>query len=608
MTTTFPNDATTHRPMKESDMKAPSASEVHKRQEEYVASLPSEDGNLDLIVAQAFVRSIRDLGYRNAATALDELIDNALEAGGANIHVAFGFGAKSDAKPDCLAVLDDGFGMVPGMVGASAQWGGTDREGSRNLFGRFGYGLPSASVSQGRRFSVLSRTGAGDFYGVTLDVDDICDGKHSKGSRVVLPQAAPVEVPEWVATYADKYFPSGLAAVRTIVVWEKLDRVTWKTTMALETNLLQHFGLVYRGFLRQSSLMVNGKAVEPIDPLFITPGYRFYDVDDDRSEALPPLKFDVMDDKGKRQGTVSLRISYMPPGYFSKDKTKKAVGKNANPRFAIRKDNNGFIICRNGRQIDVVGKSRLTTFVNNDRNIGLELDFPASLDEEFGVTTAKQQITVSDRIWDHLQQAGFLRVMEQLRKRFKEEERDMAVGQEESPDQPRPSEAVMEEVEELVRRRPQTVDDEEEAKENLEREVERIARENNLPEEVVREAKEDEAESRPFKVERERSTDAPFYRVEQRGGQFVLILNNTHRFFTDVYSVAEGIEGARLRASLELLLFVLGQCELDANTSGKVWYASERIEWSRRLNAALTLLEDHLDLLIDEPEVEIPAE
>lgn len=61
------------------------------------------------------------------------------------------------------------------------------------------------------------------------------------------------------------------------------------------------------------------------------------------------------------------------------------------------------------------------------------------------------------------------------------------------------------------------------------------------------------------------------------------------------------------RAPLELLLFVLGQCELDADTNGRMWYHSERIEWSKRLNAALTLLEDHIDLVVDEPDIESPT-
>ncbi|HVX18364.1 MAG TPA: ATP-binding protein [Acidimicrobiales bacterium] len=587
-------------------MSRDTASKAHKRQLDYVSGLPGEEGKLDLIVAQAFVRSIRDLGYRSAATALDELIDNSIEAGAANVHVALGFNGKSDAKPTQIAVLDDGFGMVPGMVAASAQWGGTDREGSRNLFGRYGYGLPSASVSQGKRFSVLSRIDSGTFYGVTLDVEEI--GKAKTGSRVLMPEAATQELPQWIQMHAEEAFPGGMDAVRTVIVWDKLDRITWKTASSLEQNLLQHFGLVYRGFLRQTAISVNRKVVEPIDPLFITPGYRLYDVDDDRAEALPPLALEVPDDNGKLLGTVTLRISYMPPGFLSKDKSKKATGKNQNARFGVRKDNNGFIICRNGRQIDTVTKNKLTTFVNNDRYIGLELDFPAALDEEFGVTTAKQQITISDRVLDRLQQAGFLRIMEQLRKRVKEEVADTVTTIEGSDSVASASEAVMAEVSDLVRQRPPSPEAEEIARENLDREIERVAKEEGLPEALVRDAHEEAAAARPFRVHRESVADAPFYRVEQRGGQFILILNTAHRFFTDVYAVVEGLEGARIRASLDLLLFILGQCELDANTQGQIWYQSERIEWSRRLNAALTLLEDHLDLLIDEPDTLLDSE
>ena len=88
----------------------------------------------------------------------------------------------------------------------------------------------------------------------------------------------------------------------------------------------------------------------------------------------------------------------------------------------------------------------------------------------------------------------------------------------------------------------------------------------------------------------------------------VLLINTAHRFFTDVYAVQEGHEGARIRASLELLLFVLGECELDTNEEGKIWYVSERIEWSRRLNAAFTLLEDHIDLIVQEPDVEVTGD
>ncbi len=581
---------------------------VHKRQQEYVDSISTNDEPLDIIIAGAFIQSIRELGYKSAATAADELIDNSIEAGAENVHLAFGYGPKSDAKPTQVAVLDDGYGMVPGMVGAASRWGGTDREGSRNLFGRFGYGLPSASVSQGKAFSVFSRVDGGPFFGVTIDVDEVRQAKRDKSGRFLIATPTESALPAWIVSYAEENFPGGVGALRTVVVWDKLDKITWKTTTALETNLLQHFGLVYRGFLRQTSISVNGKAVGPIDPLFITPGYRFYDVDDDRAEALPPLKFEVKDDHAKSMGEVTMRVSFMPPGFLSKDKSKAATSKNANPRFAIRKENNGIIVCRNGRQIDVVTRTPLLVFQNNDRYLGFELDFPAALDEEFGVTTAKQQISISDRIWDHLRQAGFPRVISSLSKRYEEERADRNVGREESPDVPKASEAVMEEAAHLIRRRPTSEDANQEAEDNMRREVDRLARETGLPPDLIADQKQKEADARPYLVERESVTDAPFYRVEQRGGQMVLLINTAHRFFTDVYAVQEGHEGARIRASLELLLFVLGECELDTNEEGKIWYVSERIEWSRRLNAAFTLLEDHIDLIVQEPDVEVTGD
>src|SRR4051794_35430103 len=102
---------------------------VHQHQQDYVEDLKQKGLWGGLTVAQAFVESIRDLGYRNTATATNELIDNAGEAGAENVHVAFGYTGKS-RKPSSLVTIDDGVGMVPDMIRASVVWGGTDRHGS----------------------------------------------------------------------------------------------------------------------------------------------------------------------------------------------------------------------------------------------------------------------------------------------------------------------------------------------------------------------------------------------------------------------------------------------------------------------------------------------
>ena len=91
------------------------------------------------------------------------------------------------------------------------------------------------------------------------------------------------------------------------------------------------------------------------------------------------------------------------------DKMKHKSGKN-NSRFPVRRANNGIIVLRAGRQIDVVNAGcQWTKFQSNDNYVGVEVDFSPTLDEEFSITTSKQQIRLSDRLWDILEEAGVLR-------------------------------------------------------------------------------------------------------------------------------------------------------------------------------------------------------
>src|SRR5206468_4610615 len=122
-------------------------------QRKYLKALKAEHFRFNLIVADAFINGIRDIGYKSTATALDELIDNSIQAEAANIFLVLGFG-DSQSKPNSIAVIDDGHGMDPDMIRVAMLWGGSHRINNRDGFGRYGYGLPSACVSQGRRFTV----------------------------------------------------------------------------------------------------------------------------------------------------------------------------------------------------------------------------------------------------------------------------------------------------------------------------------------------------------------------------------------------------------------------------------------------------------------------
>lgn len=577
-------------------------------QREYMKTVQSGGFDFSLVVADAFIRGIRDIGYKSTATALNEQIDNAIQANAQKAAVAFGFGPDSNSKPVALAVIDDGHGMDPTMIRVAITWGGTHRERDRSGFGRYGYGLGSSALSQGRRFSVYSAVEGGGWHRVTLDVDAIGNKQHPEHPKYIgeqdtvrVPDSEVAPLPDWVSDYISKHFPGGELTHGTIIVMEKLDNLDWSTSTALERHLMQEFGITYRNYLGRTTVEVNGKMVEPLDPLFVTPGYRFWDLDEDRAEALPPLEFEVKDEKTREgRGTVKVRYSVMPPTFarFPDDKLNSKTGRT-NSRYNIMKDHNGIIILRNGRQIDVVSKFLGGSFQNNDRYWGVELDFPATLDEEFSITTSKQQVVLSERMSAILKQQGVDKTISYMRSQYSEAKARIETERENQERAKRASEQVMEEADKF-RRKPEGNPGarQKDADEKLEQEIRRRARENAISIEESERQLLAEQEGRPYKVQDESMPGAPFFRIAPVGGQKVLYLNTAHRFYSHVYA-APGIT-TRLRSALEILLWTIGECELDAEPqSDKArFYLNERLAWSIGLETGLDLL-DSVDSMID---------
>lgn len=571
-----------------------STSQDLEAQRDYVKEIESKYFSYDLMVADAFVRGMRDIGYKHIGTVLDELIDNAIQAEAENVLIEFGYHGKSDEKPTEIAVIDDGHGMDSKMIRLSVIWGGTHREtkkDDRRGFGRYGYGLPSASINQGRRFTVYSKVEGGELYKVVIDLDDIQEGKYTRDGRIIVPEPVLAELPDWLENSVWERLGKDGLTHGTVVVVEKLDRVTWKTKKALEQHILPHFGYTYRNYLREFNLWVNGKPVRPVDPLFLTPGYQFYDVDDDRAEAYPSLAIDVKDKETRKfLGTVKVRFSYMPPTFGRAAGEKNRTAGKRNQRFAVLKENIGLHVLREGRQIDIVTRNPWTTFRNDDRYWGVEIDFPATLDEEFQITTNKQQVVLTDRIWEILEQNGVYKAIVEMRSRYNREKKQLDVDREKDDKQQRASEQAMQKAEKF-RTTGKSVGSPERRNRGMQAFTDEIHRRSRLsgvaPEQIERELLV-ETQGRPFKVDEEYLPGAPFYRAEQRGGQMVLKLNTAHRFYQDVYA---GLESTGLRSALEVLLFVLGDCELDATTDDrKDFYQQERALWSNKLEVSLNQL------------------
>lgn len=559
------------------------------RQRSYAKDKEAEGFDFGLTVADAFVRGIRDIGYRDTGRALDELIDNAIQSEASKILLAFGFDKSSDAKPTSIAVVDNGHGMDPEMLRLAVIWGGTHRENDRTGFGRYGYGLPSSCVSQGQRFTVFSLVEGGGMNAVTLDLEQIGAGDYTdENGRIVVPLAGAASLPRWIAKAIRDQLGIDDFEHGTVVLIEKLDRLSWKTRNGLERHLLQGIGITYRNFLRHTGIWVGDKRVEPLDPLFTTPGSRFYDLDEDRAEALEDQSFEVKDpDTRKSVGTVKVRYSSIPPSFARVDKSVER-GKN-NPRFEILADHNGIIVMREGRQIDVVSQRPWLSVNNDDRYWGCEIDLPATLDEEMSITTSKQRVILSERIWNLLKEKGVLANIAVLRRRYDDEKAKARVRREEVMTAQASGKAMTAAEKFRTEKAPETPERRQKSQQALEREVDRRAEGSGVDRETVKKQVEREVQQTPYKVSEESMKGAPFFRVEQVGPQKVLYLNTAHRFYRDVYAGPEST--SRLRSALEIVLFSIGVGEVDAEVDRLLFYETERGAWSTQLEIALAQFE-----------------
>jgi len=528
-------------------------------------------------------------------TALDELIDNSIEAGASTIHIKYLHPEKSSSKVNGIAVIDNGPGMMPKMLRHAVAWGGTHRADQRSGLGRFGFGLPSASVNQTRKYSVYSKVEGGEWHGITIDLDDIKAGAYSDEiGRIVSPEAEQCALPEKLERHISKNlkgFKSG-----TIVVWWDPDRIKWKTTTALQRNLITHFGVMFRNYIGQVKLVLNGVRVKPVDPLFITRGNLGFEENGLMAEALDPISVPVKDkNTGENSGVISVRLAAYRPGFYAEapNVDKKASAKST--RFRVKNDHRGIIVCRMGRQIDVTERTPwkgLLKFSNDDRYWGCEIDFPAELDEEFTIANSKQGVVTTDRIWDLLEKAGvksaILAARSLYRQRQKENDAEPSTP---NPEVPRPSEESLANSEKFRKKKVKSSKEREEAAKNtLEKYLEDKSEKTGRDRKSVEEEFKSELKKRKYKVEFESIKGGNFYRIEQRGGLYVLTLNRLHRFYTDLYAASH--LNTFHRSALEILIFTHGLGELDAigNEDKTMFYHAEVREWSSLLDGALSQL------------------
>ncbi len=204
----------------------------------------------------AMVESLRSIGY-TLETAVADLIDNSITAKASRIDIDSPF-QGSDTK---IYILDNGEGMSEERLVEAMRLGSfsPSQKRKRKDLGRFGLGLKTATFSQCKRLSVITKH-EGKISARCWDLDFII--KHNKWCLLKdVPQA-----------YIDKVSPM---ASGTLVVWEKLDRIISDKDAKAEKNfnnkksiLRRHLSLVFHRFIEDDRLeiRIGGVPVEAWNP------------------------------------------------------------------------------------------------------------------------------------------------------------------------------------------------------------------------------------------------------------------------------------------------------------------------------------------------------
>lgn len=368
----------------------------------------------------------KNAGYKSTVHALAELIDNSFEANASEVAIVLQVDNNSQLKK--IAVIDNGKGMDKKLLQkAICEKAGSymDRQrgsgnSTRKKLGKYGVGLPKASISQCNQFTVWSCTNGGfkaaykngiDIY----DLDWINAGAKVGDSKK---ESAP---PKWFKVSGMENSKQG-----TMVLWEDLDGLTWTRARwgqysGLIPNLEFEVGRVYRKLLNskkdrfkikavvidRSFQIVEDHQIKCNDPLYLLKGQDVKRKTLENGEMWPsddPL-FDLTDTdsmdvelplkNGKiKKVTVKWTCSAARRNTFSK---LNGIAAGNLPHGKHARKNVGLSLLREGREVSM-SMALAVPSEARERWFGVEVEMPHELDAILGMTNNKQEYTRLEKV------------------------------------------------------------------------------------------------------------------------------------------------------------------------------------------------------------------
>ncbi|GED42432.1 ATP-binding protein [Cobetia marina] len=316
--------------------------------------------------ASALIEGHRDFGY-DLKTALADVIDNSISAGATSVKLE----VDTSSDDPWLAIVDNGTGMSEEELIEAMRLGSknpTDARESGDL-GRFGLGLKSASFSQCRSLTVLSRK-----EGVTScarwDLDHVA--RRNTWALELLGKDA--SLPCW--SHLEGY------ANGTAVLWEKLDRLSGGQEPGtyrqehMNSQLADaeaHLRLVFHRFMERRVhrlvLTLNGRELRPLDPM--ASNYKATQKESDEKITLS-------------NGDVNVLCHTLPHhGKLSSEDWEELGGSEGHLK------SQGFYIYRGDRLIIAGGWLGLARQSELTKLCRVRVDIPNSMDSDWKIDVKK---------------------------------------------------------------------------------------------------------------------------------------------------------------------------------------------------------------------------
>lgn len=313
-------------------------------------------------LAAPLLESFRDLGY-TPEMAVADLIDNAIYAEAREIRVDFEWKELNSR----IVFRDTGKGMTNDELIRAMRPGSQSPTMKReeNDLGRFGLGLKTASFSQCRVFTVLSKKKGGEVAYWRWDIDYATD--EQTGGWHILHYAEQKDIEEMAAMEQG-----------TMVIWDNLDRIVEEgknpddNFYEVAGRIKRHIEMVFHRFLENGVLKIwfNGREVIPWDPFL-------------RGEkATQPIPDEWLEDgKIRVKGYVLPHKSRLSADVWL-DNEKNRGGWNKLQ---------GFYVYRNKRLLlaaDWLGLARKSSHLKLAR---IMVDLPNDMDEEWQIDIKKSR-------------------------------------------------------------------------------------------------------------------------------------------------------------------------------------------------------------------------